>query len=51
MCADKINKSQTLLGIYEFEVFDRVFVFTMAHVGGQDGQGILSRSAPFFDTI
>jgi hypothetical protein len=37
MGADKINKSQTLLSIYEFEIFDRVFVFTMAHVGGQDG--------------
>jgi len=51
MCADKINESQALLGIYEFQIFDRVFIFTMAHVSGQDGQGILSRSAPFFDTI
>jgi hypothetical protein len=37
MCAYEINESQALLGIYEFEVFDRVFVFTMAHVDGQDG--------------
>jgi hypothetical protein len=50
MCLYKINKLQTLLGIDEFEIFERVFVFTMAHVGSQNGQGILSRPAPFFDT-
>jgi hypothetical protein len=50
MCVYKINESQPLLGIYEFEIFDGVFVFTMAHVGGQYRQSILSGPAPLFDT-
>ena len=51
MCANKINKSQTLLGIDEFQIFDGVFVFTMAHVGGEHRQSILSGPSPLFDTI